>query len=339
MSRSNDVLIAFCDQDKRWLAQLTSRLDQQKSDGVINQWLDAEIKSGQDWLDANKKTITDSKVVVFLASPYFFNSDFSREEGLSDFLSRVKLYDLTVLWLAVGPCPVVNPLDTYPSLNTNPAMPLSAFPAEGSGLSQEILEVSDKIERAVTTWDSARRAIEDLLDGPSDEPPEEHPVQDPAEESHPGLHSAPVIPSGTVKIDTAKTEIGDDSFKMVFERQQRHFDKDCTLLLYIGTDAHLVRVSFQDKDDILLGRASDDTSPDIDLTPYFDREYGVSRNHARIHLANDQLFITDLNSVNKTHVNGQVLPPNVPRVLENGDLVRLGMMLVIVRFERPEGFS
>jgi hypothetical protein len=339
MSRSNDVLIAFCDQDKQWLAHLANRLDQQKSDGVINQWKDAEIKPDQSWLEANKKAITDSKVVLFLASPYFFNSDFSRNEGLSDFLSRVKLYDLTVLWLAVGPCPAVNPLKAYPSLNTNPAMPLNAFPAEGGGLSQEILEVSDKIERAVTTWDSARRAIEDLLDGPLEEPPGEQPAQKPANESSPALNNAPKPPSGTVKIATEDIDIGGDSFRMVFERQQRHFDRECTLLLYIGADANLVRVSFQDKDNIVLGRASDDTTPDIDMTPYFDREYGVSRSHARIHLANDQLFITDLNSVNKTHVNGQVLPPNVPRVLENGDLVRLGMMLVIVRFERPEGFS
>ena len=331
MARNNDVLIGFCDQDKRWLPLLTGHLDQQKSVGPISQWQDAEVKPGQAWLDANKETILDTKVVVFLASPYFFNSDFYRNGGLATFLSRVRLYDLTVLWLAVGPCPSEHPLSAFPSLNTNPVKPWSAFPREGDSLAQEALEVSEKIERAVSTWDEARRAIENLLDGPL--------LEDPIKESDPGLSKAPEAPSKTVKIDTGQAGILGDSFKVVFERQRRYFDKQCTLLLYIGTNADLVKVSFQDKNAVVLGRAADDATPDIDLSPYFDREYGVSRNHSRIHQANDQLFITDLGSVNKTHVNGQALPPHVPRVLENGDLVRVGMMLVIVRFERPEGFS
>lgn len=327
MSRNNDVLIAYYDQDKTWLPLLAERLDQHKRGGTIDQWAESEIVPGADWLDTNKDLITGSKVVVILASAHFFISDFNRKDELSIFLSRAKLFDLTVLWLAVGPCPPEHPLSHYPHLNTNPAMPLSAFPSGGSGLPQEMLEIVDKIEQALTAWNNARRAIEDLLDGPL--------MEDNGDDN--GKEKSGM--SRTVKIATGGVDIAGDSFKVVFERQQRHFDKDSTLLLYVGTDATLVKVSFHDQDSIILGRASDGATPDVDLTPFFDREYGVSRKHVRIHLENEQLFITDLKAVNKTHVNGELLPPGEPRVLENGDLIRLGMMLVIIRFDRPEGFA
>src|SRR5262249_34547333 len=48
---------------------------------------------------------------------------------------------------------------------------------------------------------------------------------------------------------------------------------------------------------VILGRADlrlDGFKPDIDLTPYGARERGVSRAHARLHVRENKLYLTDL---------------------------------------------
>lgn len=82
----------------------------------------------------------------------------------------------------------------------------------------------------------------------------------------------------------------------------------------------------------VLGRMDLDTDdlPDIDLTPHNAAEKGVSRKHAAIVLKNDQLpNLIDLGSANGTYLNGRRLVPDNPRILRDGDYVRLGHLLVL----------
>lgn len=51
----------------------------------------------------------------------------------------------------------------------------------------------------------------------------------------------------------------------------------------------------------------------------------VSRRHVQFELRDGQVFVIDLGSANGTTVNGQKLPPNEPKPLRAGDLVRLGI--------------
>lgn len=84
----------------------------------------------------------------------------------------------------------------------------------------------------------------------------------------------------------------------------------------------------------VLGR-SDSASPqqpDVDLTPYGALEKGVSRIHAAITRNEDTLTLVDMGSVNGTHLNGQRLIPDQPRVLRDGDEIRLGKLVVHVFF-------
>lgn len=85
----------------------------------------------------------------------------------------------------------------------------------------------------------------------------------------------------------------------------------------------------------LLGRM-DTTStqkPDLDLTPYGALEKGVSRIHAAITRNEDTLMLVDMGSVNGTHLNGQRLLPDQPRVLRDGDEIRLGKLVAHVYFK------
>jgi len=81
-----------------------------------------------------------------------------------------------------------------------------------------------------------------------------------------------------------------------------------------------------DKDTNLISRMDPHTGifPEVDLSTY-DPETKVSRRHARVYREGGQFLVEDLSSVNGTIVNGTFkLYPKQPRVLQNGDEIRLG---------------
>jgi len=80
---------------------------------------------------------------------------------------------------------------------------------------------------------------------------------------------------------------------------------------------------------MMLGRASEAENyvPDFDMTFYDDGDY-VSRRHARITRGRGGYFITDLGSSNGTTLNGQTLLPNRAYRLRNGDLFKVGLVVV-----------
>jgi len=87
---------------------------------------------------------------------------------------------------------------------------------------------------------------------------------------------------------------------------------------------------------LVFGRSDNDYSsskPDIDLTPFGALEKGVSRRHAIIEPSEDTLMIMDIGSSNGTFLNGQRLMPNQPRVLRDGDEVRLGRLVAHIYFK------
>jgi pSer/pThr/pTyr-binding forkhead associated (FHA) protein len=57
---------------------------------------------------------------------------------------------------------------------------------------------------------------------------------------------------------------------------------------------------------------------------------GVSRQHAAIRYTDSTFTIEDLKSSNGTWVNENRLEPNQPRVLRNGDVIRLGQLIIFV---------
>ncbi len=85
-----------------------------------------------------------------------------------------------------------------------------------------------------------------------------------------------------------------------------------------------------------LGREANPDWPThevIDFNPYNGRERGVSRQHASLQVAFQQLLLIDLESTNGTRVNGQLLAPHQPIQLADGDEVRLGKLPLRIYFK------
>jgi FHA domain-containing protein len=88
----------------------------------------------------------------------------------------------------------------------------------------------------------------------------------------------------------------------------------------------------------LIGKhsVSQGVQPDIDLG-IAPADIGVSRSHARLHIDEDGLTITDLGSTNGTSLNGSddLIPPRVPVPLRSGDRVHVGGWTTITVTAEP----
>ena len=111
-----------------------------------------------------------------------------------------------------------------------------------------------------------------------------------------------------------------------------HFHSNARLVVRVRE--HPEALVFHLEDELLIGRADPnmDTQPDLDLIPYGAVEQGVSRRHAKIRRVDNTLTLIDLESTNGTYLNGQRLLPNQPRMLRDGDEVRLGRLVMHVFF-------
>ena len=110
------------------------------------------------------------------------------------------------------------------------------------------------------------------------------------------------------------------------------FNQDASIVLHVRDAGEPIVLSPAKR--TVMGR--DDTSsaqrPDLDLTNYGALEKGVSRIHAAIFRNDDTLILVDMGSSNGTHLNGQRLIPEQPRVLRDGDEVRLGKLVLHIYF-------
>ncbi|MEW5956719.1 MAG: FHA domain-containing protein [Chloroflexota bacterium] len=103
-----------------------------------------------------------------------------------------------------------------------------------------------------------------------------------------------------------------------------------SIRLKIGENGRQVEASLSKA--IHMGRLdpASDVFPEIDLTNDSGLEKGVSRRHARILKREGTVVVEDLGSINGTFINGKRLAPYLPEVLNHGDQLQLGKLLIEV---------
>src|SRR5664279_3631180 len=132
---------------------------------------------------------------------------------------------------------------------------------------------------------------------------------------------------------TKHLESASDAFAAHATWGTARFEKDAAIILHIRDAAE--PLTFNPEGETVLGRSDSSSTqvPDLDLTPYGALEMGVSRVHAAIFRNDDTLTLVDKGSANGTHLNGQRLVPNQPRVLRDGDEIRLGKLIAHIYFK------
>lgn len=112
---------------------------------------------------------------------------------------------------------------------------------------------------------------------------------------------------------------------------------DALILLVMGQDQPIV---IKGAAEVSLGRNAPDEPPlTVDLTRYDALALGVSRRHALIVFHHAGSTIQDLGSSNGTFLNEKRLEPHQPQPLKNGDLVRLGQLMIFAFFSAQRGIA
>lgn len=101
------------------------------------------------------------------------------------------------------------------------------------------------------------------------------------------------------------------------------------LALHVVSEKNPIIVPFTGR--VILGRnLAEDEAQSIDLKPYRAHLLGVSRQHAVLTITDNECTLEDLNSMNGTWINENRLAPHQPTRIQNGDLMRLGLLLMFV---------
>jgi pSer/pThr/pTyr-binding forkhead associated (FHA) protein len=115
-------------------------------------------------------------------------------------------------------------------------------------------------------------------------------------------------------------------------RQDRQQISPMRLVLHV-VDGNQI-ISAQLREQLVVGRGSGNTHPDIDLTALDSGNFGISRQHALFLYDNATLFVEDLHSTNGTRINGYTIDAGKPYILHNGDEVEFGSLRMSVRLVR-----
>lgn len=144
-----------------------------------------------------------------------------------------------------------------------------------------------------------------------------------------------VLPA-VVKVTKSDTKILTDELQDPVIPKKRwgtaRFDEETVIMLHIRGHQEPVRVPLSEEE-VVLGRRHGDSDPDIDFSPYDALAAGVSRRHASLRKQNETVVVIDLESANNTYLNGQRIIPNEPRILRDGDELRLGNLIMRASFE------
>jgi hypothetical protein len=108
-----------------------------------------------------------------------------------------------------------------------------------------------------------------------------------------------------------------------------------TVCLIIGTGRRQRKLELSLVKPARLGRKdpTQNVFPEVDLTDDLAMECGVSREHASIFVRGGDVMVEDLGSTNGTLLNGVRLDPYMPEILNRGDQLQLGRLLIEVRLE------
>lgn len=136
------------------------------------------------------------------------------------------------------------------------------------------------------------------------------------------------------KHDTKQFE---DANSRIFDTH--YFGMDSVMLLNVrkSDEEYELRPQYS-ANELIIGRVTTAAvTPDVDLSGENAEALGVSRLHVAVKHdpAANTIIVYDLGSANGTYINGQKLHPKEERILRSEDDLRLGRLVMRVRFLHP----
>ena len=315
----SDYFVCHSQPDTDWIARL--KLD--NADVVV-------IEPG--WLQKFKQGLLSTKVAVFLVSPELFASEFGSYTAVPDLLTTAVRRGVSIQWINVAPMDSDHILTRFSAVNDKPLRTLDA-----DGRAFAVDAITGKLQDALLKWNQFHAAV-----ATSDV--SEHDMALIIERIK-KLADAAASPQSVLQEIAAELNLIVQHYETADEptiaeeptipespRRKLEADEDMLLSIPSNNLANL-GVSFKEKSTIILGRRSEAIKDqvDIDLSIFGDGTMGISRIHAQIEKQeNGDISIRDLKSTNGTWINQGSLSTDEKRVLKEGDLIRLGYLILVV---------
>jgi hypothetical protein len=133
-------------------------------------------------------------------------------------------------------------------------------------------------------------------------------------------------PTNALPINEAKEKISSRS------TDSSHSPLTSSDMIALKVAGNNVGIPLFGQQEYILGRAEKGQAviPDIDLNRFGAHEKGVSRLHCHLRFEGDLLLAIDLGSANGTFINDKKVLPDHPATLSEGDILRLGNLIIEV---------
>ncbi|QPC82670.1 FHA domain-containing protein [Phototrophicus methaneseepsis] len=144
---------------------------------------------------------------------------------------------------------------------------------------------------------------------------------------------------GMPLVEATTRSLGDTDFEEGIPKWgSARFNGTMILVLEVLETQQMFEFNADEITELAIGRQDPDSgqSPAVDLAASDAINKGVSRHHATIVRRDGALHIVDNNSSNGTYLNGQRLVAKQPRILRDGDDIRLGHLVVRITFNISE---
>lgn len=138
---------------------------------------------------------------------------------------------------------------------------------------------------------------------------------------------------------TQRIEIDDPEILEALLKQQSREINAATLgkarEVLLLVESGIRRLEVHNDTTYLLGRFIKSTprGKHVDLSPFGAQDKGVSRIHAQLHMEDNRLYITDMDSTNGTFLDGVRLLPHQPQILRQGSQVLLGRLAMQIMYK------
>ena len=144
----NSVFISYSHRDSDFLERLMVHLKPLEKEGLIDLWVDTNLRAGDQWRSEIEQALARARVAVLLISADFLASDFIVDNELPPLLEKAESEGTRVIPLIVKPCRFARDkgLNMFQAVN-NPDTPLVTLPESQQELIYD--RVSELIESTI----------------------------------------------------------------------------------------------------------------------------------------------------------------------------------------------
>lgn len=100
----NKVFVSYSHKDTEWKDRLVKQLAALQRRGLLEVWVDSQIKGGEDWYRLIHEAMLEARVAVLLVSEHFLDSDFIQDVEVPRLMQSHAEDGMRIYPVIVWPC-------------------------------------------------------------------------------------------------------------------------------------------------------------------------------------------------------------------------------------------